>query len=95
MVLREARNRREQNGMKPPLKTKIKQWMNAIYVGKAQLAKVVARPQLNPENDSDGMTCAASAEGWEMNAICLSSGKSLPQLQGKNATSTRAVRPSP
>ena len=28
------------------------------------MTKVVARPWLNPEKDSDGMACAESAEGW-------------------------------
>ena len=34
-------------------------------IGKGQLAKVVARPELNPEKDSDGIPCAESADGWE------------------------------
>ena len=56
------------------------------------MAKVVARPWLNPEKDSDGMTCAESAEGWETNFVCLLlSGRILPQLQDKNTTSIKAV----
>ena len=35
------------------------------------MAKVVARPWLNPEEDSDGMTCAESAEGSELNSVFL------------------------
>ena len=36
------------------------------------MAKVVAiKAWLNPEKDSDGMTCAESAEGWETNSVCL------------------------
>ena len=34
------------------------------------MAKVVAKPWLNPEKDSDGMTCVESAEGWETNSVC-------------------------
>ena len=43
--------------------------------------KVVARPWLNLEKDSDGMTCPESAEGWETSSVCfLVNGKILPQL---------------
>ena len=35
------------------------------------MAKIAARPWLNPEKDSDGMTCAESAEGWETNSVRL------------------------
>ena len=60
------------------------------------MAKVVSRPWLNPEKDSDGMTCAESAEGWQTSSVCLFlSGTMLPQLKEKSTTSTGAVRPSP
>ena len=35
------------------------------------MARVVARPYLNPEKDSEEMTCAESAEEWETNSVCL------------------------
>ena len=55
-----------------------------MSVRSGQIAKVVARSWLNPEKDSDGVTCAESAEGWETNSVCLlSSGKFLLQLQEK------------
>ena len=92
-------DRREIDGKKmerkPRLKKKRNWFMKRNICKKGQLAKGVARPWLNPENDSDGMTCAESAEGWETNSACLLSGKILPQLHEKNTTSIRAVRPSP
>ena len=60
--------------------------MECILVRKAQLAKVVAiRAWLDPEKDSDGMTCAASGEGWETNSVGLLSGK-IAENDTKNCT---------
>ena len=60
-------DRREIDGKKmertPRLEKKINHGRNVTSVRKCQLAKGVARPSLNLEKDSGGMTCAEGAEG--------------------------------
>ena len=67
-----------------------------MFVRRCQLAKKVARTELNPEQVSNGMTCAESAEGWDTNSVCLQyKVEKIYHAAGKKkqTASTRAASP--
>ena len=66
-----------------------------MYVRKGQLAKVVARPSLNLEKDSDSMTCAESAEEWETTPACLLGGNPTTTAGNKHNVSWSSQPNSP